>query len=181
MKEATAKETEIYGYINREDVVSCMEEPCDVPKEILQGDDVFFIKSKEYLQSVMAKMQSAFDLSYPEAYQRFKDLYKEVENSAKEKPEAIMAIWLFPAIGRAYSIETRIKTHTNAVLAGIDIYLIRAKTGKLPDELPAGLPKDMFSGKDFLYEKTDTGFILKCQGKDLSKDIVQQYEFKLTK
>ena len=47
--------------------------------------------------------------------------------------------------------------------------------------LPAGLPKDLFSGKDFLYEKTDAGFTLTGQGKDLDKDIVQKYEFKVAK
>ena len=39
----------------------------------------------------------------------------------------------------------------------------------------------MFSGKDFLYEKTDAGFILNGQGKDLDDDIVQKYEFKVAK
>ena len=89
-------------------------------------------------------------------------------------------------------IDIRNRTQFNAVLAGIDIYLVRAKTGKLPDELPAGLPKDLFSGKDFLYAKTGAGFTLTGQGKGLdddsgfaltgqSKDIVHKYEFKVAK
>ena len=41
------------------------------------------------------------------------------------------------------------------------------------------MPKDLFSGKDFIYEKTDTGFTLRCQGKDLAKDLIYEYEFKL--
>ena len=51
----------------------------------------------------------------------------------------------------------------------------------LTDALPAGLPGDLFSGKDFEYEKTAEGFILRCQGKDLSKDEIYQYEFKVKK
>lgn len=183
MRAAVANEAEVCEQnINREGILVIAEgEPCDVPKKILQRDDEFYTKAREYWSSVMARMQSAFDLSYPQVLQEFEDLHQEVENDAKEKPEAVVTLVLFPAIGRAYSIETRIKTHTNAVLAAIDIYLIKARTGKLPDELPAGLPKDMFSGKDFLYEKTDAGFVLKCQGKDLAFDTVRQFEFKAAK
>ena len=57
--------------------------------------------------------------------------------------------------------------------------MIKAKTGKLPDELPAGLPKDLFSDRDFEYIKTADGFILRCQGKDLGKDEIYEYEFKV--
>jgi hypothetical protein len=183
MKEATAKEAEVCEQnINRKGIIAITEgEPCDVPKEILQRDDEFYARAREYYRSVMARMQSAFDLPYPQALQEFEDLHKEIENAVKEKPEAVVTMVLFPAIGRCCSIEARIKTHNNAILAAIDIYLIKAKTGKLPDELPAGLPKDMFSGRDFIYEKTGTGFTLKCQGRDLSFDTVRQFEFKVAK
>jgi hypothetical protein len=189
MREATAKEAEVDGHsINREGILYCIEgDPCDLPKDkrdpilqVLQENDEFFARAREYFQSVMARMQSAFDLPYAEAMQEFEDLHQEVEKAAAEKSEAKITMFLFPAIGRCCMIDTRGKTHLNAVLAGIDIYLIKAKTGKLPDELPAGLPKDMFSGKDFLYEKTDVGFILKCQVKDLD-NVIHQYEFKVTK
>ena len=35
--------------------------------------------------------------------------------------------------------------------------------------------------KDFKYEKTKAGFILHCPDKDLNKDEINQYEFKLSK
>jgi len=47
--------------------------------------------------------------------------------------------------------------------------------------LPAELPGDLFSGKDFQYEKTTEGFILRCQGEDLYKNEVYEYEFKVKK
>jgi hypothetical protein len=183
MRAAVAKEAEVCEQnINREGILAIAEgEPCDVPKEILQRDDEFYVRAREYYRSTMAKIQSVFDLPYSESLRRVEDLVQEAENDVNEKPEAVITRILFPAMWRIISLDTRSKTQLNAVLAGIDIYLIRAKTGKLPDELPAGLPKDMFSGKDFFYEKTDAGFILKCQGKDLDADIVQQYEFKVTK
>jgi hypothetical protein len=144
-------------------------------------DNEFYVRAGEYYQSIVPKIQIAYDLPYPQAKQAQEDLNKEVENAAKEKPEAVIPGFMLPAINQVLTTDTRAKTHLNAVLAGVDIYLIKAKTGKLPDELPAGLPKDMFSGKDFLYEKTAAGFALTGQGKDLDKDIVQKYEFKVTK
>ncbi|MGA2070988.1 MAG: hypothetical protein ABSG97_06525 [Sedimentisphaerales bacterium] len=144
-------------------------------------ENEFYIRSTDYYQRIISRVQMAYDLPYPEAKQKLEDLYGEVENDAKEKPEAVIAEVLFPVISRVLTTDTRAKTHLNAVLAGIEIYIIKAKTGKLPDELPAGLPKDLFSGKDFLYEKTGAGFTLTGQGKDLDKDIVQKYEFKVTK
>jgi hypothetical protein len=141
----------------------------------------FYVRVTEYYKQIISRMQVAYNLPYPQAKQALEDLYKEVKDSAREKPEAVITEFFLPATKRVLTIDTREKTRLNAVLAGIDIYLIKAKAGKLPDELPAGLPKDMFSGKDFLYEKTDTGFTLIGQGKDLDKDIVQKYEFKIAK
>jgi hypothetical protein len=143
----------------------------------------FYTSVGDYYRGVLDKLQTAYDLPFVETKQAFDNIYKEVENAAKEKPEAIITktIFLLPAINRVLTTDTRDRTYFNAVMAGIDIYLIRAKTGKLPDELPAGLPKDMFSGRDFLYEKTDAGFVLNGQGKDLDDDIVQKYEFKVAK
>ena len=141
----------------------------------------FYVRVVEYYKQVVSRMQIAYELPFPEAKQKLEDICVEVKNAAKDKPEAVITEVLHPAVNRVLMIDARNKTQFNAVLAGIEIYIIKAKTGKLPDELPAGLPKDMFSGKDFLYEKTDAGFTLTGQGKDLDKDIVQKYEFKVAK
>ncbi|MGA2679283.1 MAG: hypothetical protein ABSF37_08280 [Sedimentisphaerales bacterium] len=147
------------------------------------NNDAFYARLREYYKNVISIAHVAYDLPYPQAKQKLEDLYGEIKNAAKEKPEAIITQYLFPEqdFYGVLSTETNHKTRLNAVLAGIDIYLIKAKTGKLPDKLPEGLPRDLFSGKDFLYEKTDAGFTLTGQGKDLDKDIVHKYEFKVAK
>jgi len=151
-------------------------------KVIRQHDDnEFYARSTEYYKSVIPRIQIAYGLPFPQAKQAMGDLCKEVENTAREKPEAVIAEVMLPMFDQSLMKDTRNKTQLNAVIAGIDIYIIRAKSGKMPDEIPAGLPKDMFSGKDFLYEKTGAGFTLTGQGKDLDKDVVQKYEFKLAK
>ena len=64
-------------------------------------------------------------------------------------------------------------------MAGIDIYLVRAKTGKLPEALPEGLRTDPFTGKDFLYEITKDGFRLTSPDKDIPKQRQYSYEFRI--
>ena len=98
-----------------------------------------------------------------------------------KKPYATITAICCPALSKVYSLDIRRLTHANAMLAAVDIYIINAKTGKLPDTIPAGLPKDLFSGKDFVYEKTGDGFILRCQGKELPKDKIHDYKFKIVK
>lgn len=206
MRVAIGNDAKIFmgNSINREEIIKTFRET-DISKDDLdkmdkifrQNDENgFYVRLTEYYQSILSRAQIAYDLPYPQTKQALEDLNKEIENAAKEKPEAVIVEVLFPMINRVLTIDTRDKTQFNAVLAGIEIYLIRAKTGKLPDELPAGLPKNMFSGKDFLYEKTGAGFTLAGQGKDLGKgigftlarqgkdldkDIVQKYEFKVAK
>jgi hypothetical protein len=60
---------------------------------------------------------------------------------------------------------------------GIELLLAQAQTGTLPERLPANMLKDPFSGQDYAYEKTSTGFVLRCQGKDLDKDTTYEYPF----
>ena len=114
------------------------------------------------------------------AYAKLDELgNKTVSDLESGVSEAILTAILTPALDLAYTLGIRGKSNFNAIRAAIGIYIIKAKTGKLPDTLPAGLPKDLFSGKDFEYEKTADGFILRCQGKDLSKDMFHEYEFKV--
>jgi len=98
-----------------------------------------------------------------------------------KNPDATLTAACSPTWLKIYTISTRLGSHSNAIRAAIDIYIIKAKTGRLPDALPADLPKDLFSGKDFEYKKTRDGFVLRCQGKDLSKDKIYEYEFKVKK
>jgi hypothetical protein len=190
MREAVGMEGKVWSNsINREGISEVVhnsglsKDDLDKAEQVIQqhDDNEFYVRVTEYYKRILSRMQIAYDLPYPQAKQASGDLYKEAEDAAKEKPEAVITELLLPAISRVLTIDTRSKTQFNAVLAGVEIYIIRAKTGKLPDELPAGLPKDLFSGKDFLYEKTDAGFVLNGQGKDLDKDIVQKYEFKVAK
>lgn len=117
-------------------------------------------------------------MEYQEAHSQLKKLVSDLD-PAQPASGAVRAF--IPALDSILSAKMRADAHANAVKAAIEVMLGRAKTGRLPDAIAAGLPKDPFSGKDFEYEKTGEGFILRCRGKDLNRDEIHQYEFKVKK
>jgi len=150
-------------------------------EKIRNGDEEFFRASREYYSNYVTSVQLALDLPYPQSHQQLKALSEKAEKQAADNPAAILSAALWPAVTRICTLDVKAGTHFNALKTAIDVYIARAKTGRLPETLPAGLPRDLFSGKDFEYEKTRDGFILRCQGKDLDKDEIFQYDFKVTK
>jgi len=160
------------------------KEPCivNVPEGtrdyILNADEQFCQRNLAYYNKYWDAVFSAIKLPYPQVHDKLKEIEKATE-SYKENTDAFITALLMPGTFRIYNIGIRHETFSNAVKTAIELYLIKAQTGKLPDELPAGLPKDLFSGMDFKYEKTADGFILRCQGKDLGKDETYEYEFKV--
>ena len=152
-----------------------------VKEKILSADEAFLKRNREYFKNFYAGIIAAFDMPYVEGYDALEKLHKKMTEDTKSNPDAILAGILAPASQKMFSQSIRFQTHNNAIKTAVELYLIKAKTGKLPDELPAGLPKDLFSDKDFEYEKTDDGFVLRCQGKDLGKDEAYEYEFKVKK
>jgi hypothetical protein len=155
--------------------------PKDKRRIILNGDEEFFKANREYFLAHKAALLTAIELPYPQSYEELVRLKEKLNSDSKNKPNAILTEIFVPAIDRVLCLDIRIKTHFNALKAAIEIYIIKAKTGKLPDALPAGLPGDLFSGKDFKYEKMTDCFVLRCRGKDLDKDEIYEYEFKVKK
>lgn len=113
-------------------------------------------------------------MPYDQAHPRLTKLMNDFDPN---DPAAAAGGALAPAIARILTLKVRAEAQANAIKAGVAICLQKTETGKLPTTLPTGLPKDSFSGKDFEYERTDEGFVLRCQGKDLDKDIRHEYAF----
>lgn len=121
-------------------------------------------------------------LSTPTPYEKAHSKLNQLANDFDPNDRSsVIAGTFMPALARILTLKTRTETHSNAIKAAIEVLLRRAKAGKLPDALPAGLPGDLFSGKDFKYEKMTDGFVLRCRGKDLDKDEIYEYEFKVKK
>jgi len=134
----------------------------------------------KFMTSVMSIVES--DASYAEARRRITEVFERVDKDQKNKKNEVMfTAALVPGLSKVYGLMIKAATHANAVRAAVELYIAKGKTGRLPETLPAGLPKDLFSGEDFEYKKTEAGFILRCRGKDLDKNEIHQYEFKVPK
>jgi hypothetical protein len=71
------------------------------------------------------------------------------------------------------------QANINCIKAAVEVYLVVAKTGRLPESLPDYLPKDPSSGQDFVYEITDEGFALRCQDEKFLSRYSRRLEFKV--
>jgi hypothetical protein len=197
-KAAMSREKEIFMHaIRKEKIDSVLEaasddivldgiaadatEAADAIEKVRKGDGKFFSDSRDYYANFMTDAIVAFDLPYLQAHRRLDELNDQAQKEAKENPAAILAAILRPAATRVCTVGTKNMTFFNAIKAAIDIYIIKAKTGRWPEKLPAGLPKDLFSGKDFEYERNKDGFVLRCRGKDMDRNEIYQYEFKVPK
>lgn len=89
------------------------------------------------------------------------------------------AVYNTEQIADYYNLKVRNEAQFNALKAAIEIYLIKAETGQLPEMLPDGLPKDPYSGQDFGYEITQDGFTFHSQGEDFQGRGAQLLEFKV--
>ncbi|MCP4609995.1 MAG: hypothetical protein GY845_14905 [Planctomycetes bacterium] len=146
-----------------------------VDQATIDKNRTYYIKHMDTLQTILST-----PMNYAKVYSELKKLHEQphkdlVENKIDAHITSIMA----PAYQKIFNNETREKTFSNAVRAAIEVYIQKAQTGQLPETIPSGLPKDLFSGKDFRYEKTTDGFTLRCRGKDLDKNEIYKYEFKV--
>jgi len=134
----------------------------------------------KFMTSVMSIVET--DAPYADARRRITEVFEQVDKDQKnKKKEAMFTAALVPGLSKIYGLMIKATTHANAVRAAVELYIAKGKTGRLPEKLPAGLPKDLFSGKDFEYAKTAQGFMLRCQAKDIDKDKIHEYEFKVAK
>ena len=155
--------------------------PADSLEKIKQGDEAFFKANQTYYKNFNATVQEILDTSYSEAYKQLEELTQKSIKDASTNPGAVFAVIFAPSLPKLLSMEVRHKTSVNALNCALGIYAHKAGTGKLPHEIPANSPKDLFSGRNFEYEKTKDGFVLRCRGRDLFKNEIHEYEFKVPK
>jgi hypothetical protein len=148
-------------------------------KRIREGDGTFFRRNREYYLNCWAASIDTVEsgLPYPEICTKLEDLRKQWSREANDNPDAtITSLWYS---GPPYASSVRQKTHANALKTAIDLYIVKARTGKLPDTLPAGSAPDLFSGKPFAYAKTEDGFILRCRVREDPRKDAHEYKFKV--
>ena len=147
----------------------------NVDQAAIDKNRVYYIRHMDTLQTILST-----PTNYAKVYTELKKLNAQPHKDlAENNTDAYITSIVAAQYDKIISVETRDKTFSNAVRAAIEINIHKARTGQLPETLPAGLPKDLFSGKDFRYKKTSDGFVLSCRGKDLDKNETYSYQFKV--
>ena len=119
------------------------------------------------------------EMPYGQKHAKMRELYKKFNNSHGTDPvvaEVLQGSGVRFMIDQQFPFQVGHEAYINGIKAAVEVYLVLAKTGKLPNKLPEHLPKAPFTGQDFVYEITQEGFALNCQGAD-----AQRFEFKVRK
>lgn len=151
-------------------------------QRIATGDEAFFEGTRRHWLDAIASFGEALKAGqpYPQTCAQLGELEEKPRREFQDNPDAVFTPAVLPMAGRLYQLTIRLHTHFNAVKTAIDLYAIKARTGKLPDALPAGAPLDLYSGQPFEYERAQDHFTLRCRAKEGPRDAeVKQYEFKL--
>ncbi|NLZ04471.1 MAG: hypothetical protein GXY19_04815 [Phycisphaerae bacterium] len=158
---------------------------CDFKTKVLElvrtADAQFYTRNIAYWNDFMDHVEAAFAIPYPQAYAKLGELSKTLSADCDTNQDAVLTACFAPTFQRVYALSIRLAADSNALRNAIDVYSSYAKTGRLPDALPAGLPQDPFSGEPFQYEKTASGFTLRCAGKDLDKNEPYTFEYGVKK
>lgn len=131
----------------------------------------------EYLGSALQVMNA--DLPYPEKHAKLQAMVDSLDNRAADgDPIALLAE--APKVVEIYHrLMIRNAVYDNLVATAMEIGLLKARTGQLPQALPAGLPKDLYTNRDFEYERTERGFLLRFDPDNLSRIRLRQFEFRI--
>lgn len=151
-------------------------------QRIETGDEAFFERNRTHWLQAVAALVKVLESGqpYPQIYAELGELERKQQSESVDNPDATFTALLLPAVHRVYLLTTRFQTHFNAVRTAIDLYIIKAKTGSLPETLPTGAPLDLYSSQPFEYENAPDHFTLRCRAKEDPVDAeVKQYEFKL--
>ncbi len=148
-------------------------------EQIKTADTVFFEKSRQHYLEFMNSVQNALDLPLAEAQFQLLALAERPLKEAETNKYAIVTATLVPVLWPCLQLDARGRTDFNALQAGLNLLLIKARTGSLPDTLPANMPKNLFNNQDFTYKRTGQEFRLnyECLGRALEESETREIVF----
>jgi hypothetical protein len=146
----------------------------------LSDEEFIALVQKPYADLLSSTLQVVeSEVPYAQKLAEMQRLADEVERQFERYFFIHMVMYGPEGVPSLYTHDVLHKAHFNAFMAGIEIHLVKARTGQLPEELPEGLPKDPFTGKDFTYQITKDGFGLSIPDRKISKSNDRRYEFKV--
>lgn len=114
---------------------------------------------EKFIQSAIVAMES--EMSYEQRKATLESLRKEFDVHAEGNPAITFPMLIFvDNIVDFYNVQVADTRWSNAFEAAVQIYLVKATTGRLPEKVPEDFPKDPLTGKEFIYKVTDEGFLL---------------------
>jgi hypothetical protein len=131
----------------------------------------------EFLESALEVMNA--DRPYREKHAKLQEMVDSLDQRAAVGDPIALLSEAPKVVDLYHRLMVRNGVYDNLVRAAIEVGLARAGTGRLPQTLPPGLPKDLFTGTDFGYERTGKGFVLCFDPENLSRLRVRQIAFEL--
>ena len=126
-------------------------------RPLIRRDEIFSL-------SIMRRM---IDLSKLPYHQAKADLNKLEQDMANLPFYRILSKMFLPSLTRSYVIEARHEARVSLAQLALGLKIYKAEKGKYPDslselvpEILSQLPKDPFTGKDFVYKKEGEGFLV---------------------
>lgn len=136
--------------------------------------------SIDYVKNYYDRILALLDKPYTEVIAGLEEEFRKVsEASDNGNDDALLSAALVRPLAKYYNYSPRRKTDYDALLTALDVYIATAQTGQLPEALPESTYIDHFSGKPFIYETTEDGFILRCRQEDLIDKEIREYPYSL--
>lgn len=145
-----------------------------VPEQLLTRARQSYDK---FLESALQIIEG--DMPYKGKREELQKLTDQLEERANSGDPIALLEDPLRSVDTYYKFMVRNIACLNVARATMEAYLIKAKTGQLPDRLPDHLPKDPFTRRDFIYEITEDGFILGFDPENIDNLRVRQFEFKV--
>jgi len=174
-------------YLDKDSLIQKAETSCggslDLKweKQLRIADPAFMEACRAYYVQSMATLRSTLEATTPfEAkYPQIKHQDEQVSSDHKTNPHVVFTAIFRPDLAKIYALWVRKQSDDKALRVALHLCKHKAQTGVLPETLPAGLPKNVFNGKDFGYEKTEEGFVLRVETQGLGRDKPDERIFKV--
>jgi len=166
---------------------------CKDPNDtVLTEDELLARAAKPFLQymNTVIRIINDKETAYEESQVALEELAESFERkhgsplreeTLLPSPEDVLRYCIYMLTPDNFQgMHTMQVSHTayyNRLLAAIELALVHCQTGQWPEHLPEGLPKDPFTGKDFVYSRTEDGFSLTYDSQDITRSRKRQYVF----
>jgi hypothetical protein len=119
----------------------------------------------EFLDAARPIVESSmlYEKAYPALQHLEQNLRKKIDGDPVGRVVGANIEIMADDVPLLYTTQARSATRLNAFSVALELYLEKAQTGQLPENLPRGCPKDTYSGQDFIYTVSQNTFVLRSR------------------